>query len=79
MYSDDDVDQEPVSKKQKVSRQSIIDRFDDLISSCANRNMTKTIELLKKALTAFKSEDRNDSKPTTKTQMTMLDCFTAKI
>lgn len=73
MYSDDDVDEEPVSKKKKVSRLSVIDRFDDLISSCAQRNMTKTIELLKKALTAFKSEDTNDTKPTTSIQMTLLD------
>ena len=73
MYSDDDVDEEPVSKKKKVSRLSVIDRFDDLISSCAQRNMTKPIELLKKALTAFKSEDTNDTKPTTSIQMTLLD------
>jgi hypothetical protein len=78
MYSDDDVDEEPVSKKKKVSRQSVIDRFDDLISSCAERNLTKTIELLKKALTAFKSEDTNDTKPTTSIQMTLLDCYRAK-
>lgn len=77
IYSDDDVYEEPVPKKKKVSTQSIIDRFDELITSCAERNFQKTVELLKKSITAFKSEDKkdNNSKASTSIQMTMLDCF----
>jgi len=77
VYSDDDVDEVPVFKKQKVSRQSIIDGFEDLITSCTERNLPKTIELLKKSIKAFKSEDRmnTDTKSSKSIQMTMLDCF----
>ena len=59
-----------------VKNKSIIDRFDDLIASWAERNLPKTMELLK-INPAFKSEDRKDTdtKASTSIQMTMLDCF----
>ena len=77
IYSDDEVDEVPVAKKLKVSRQSIIDGFEDLIASCAERNLPKTIELLKRSIKAFKTEDtmNADTKFSKSIQMTVLDCF----
>lgn len=74
IYSDDEVEEVPAQKKARVSSQSCLDRFEDLMYCCAHRNLTKTNEALKKAFTTFKIEERNQQKPAT-IQMTMRDCF----
>jgi hypothetical protein len=74
LHSDDEIDEVPVQKKARVSSQSCVDKFEDLMHSCAHMNFPKTNEALKKAFITFKTEQRQQKKPAT-IQMTMLDCF----
>jgi len=62
---------------QNVQVRMLVFEFEDLIASCAHRNLPKTIELLKRSIKAFKTEDtmNTDTKSSKSIQMTMLDCF----
>ena len=71
--SDDD-DEEPPSKKPPVNRDVVVHYLQQALDYCVYHNLEKSINLLTKTMSIFKTENNNVT-ATAKKQLTLHDSF----